>query len=88
MINTNEMDSFTAVVAFRRLESRLAGTRGTSRRHYETLVVVDYLIVPDGDVRRIRYKDSLKVNVFDCEPCHHYLAQAWIVDPINVDAVG
>ncbi len=73
------MDSFTAIKVFVRLKSRLARTLESS--DVETPVVVDYLIVPDGDERSVRYKDSLEVGVLDGESCHHNLAQAGIVEP-------
>ena len=86
MININEMDSFAAIKVFVRLESRLART--LESRDVETPVVVDYLIVRDGDERRVRYKDSLEVGVLDCEACHHHLAEAGNGKTIDVDTVG
>src|SRR6516162_8431631 len=79
------MDPFPAIKALRRLERRLAGTR---LGRDESLVVVDYLVLPNGDKRRICYKDSLKVGVLDGQPCDHNPAKAGIVQPIDVDTVG
>jgi hypothetical protein len=85
MIDARKMDPFTAIKSLRRLKCRLAGT---CLGRDESLVVVDYLVLKNGDKRRICYKDSLKVGILDCEPCDHNPVKPGIVQPIDVDTVG
>jgi hypothetical protein len=64
--------------------------RTCRNRDVEAEVIVDYLVIPDGHERGIRYKDSLEVGVLDSEPGHYDLAHVVIrsVNTIDINTVG
>ena len=65
VIYPDQMDTFTAIEGFPCFKGRNARTSGDS--WLETPVIVDYMVVPDSDIRCVSDQDSLEVCILYLE---------------------
>jgi hypothetical protein len=85
MIHPAQMDGLAAVESLGRLPRRYSRTRGSGWD--EAFVVACDNIPLDRDEGSVGCQNSLEVGVLDGEPRDHHVAQPWIVESIDVNAV-
>ena len=84
MIDPAEMDALAAVESFRGLPIRGAGTGvGVD---VQAAVIVDYLVVGDRNVRRVRGHDAFEVCILYREARHGDASETGVVETIDVHA--
>lgn len=89
VIRAHEVNAFAAVVTFVGFEGRLTGTCAVV--DIERLVVVEDIVVGDGDVRATHNEDALKISVLDLETGNEHVRYTeWGSggETVNEDAVG
>ena len=86
MIHAAKMNSFPAIVSFRRFKRWQTGA--TARG--ETLIITNYFILGDSDKGSIRYIDSFELRVLDGKPGDRNIAQSRLgsINTIDIDTVS